>query len=127
MQKCGYNCAKKNSRVIQRAVDRRKKYADIGDFLVAEQKNPPKGTRLVREGNNIFQTYVPQSFTRPMRCYCSLLRQLPADEKVSMTYCNCGRGFVEKYWEAILQKPVKVDLLCSAVSGSNECKFVIHL
>ena len=127
MQNCGYNCAKKNSKVIEKAVARRKKFSSIDDFLVAEQKKPPTGTRLTREGNIIYQTYTPQTFTRPMRCYCSLFRQLPTQDTVSVTYCNCSKGFVEKYWEAILQKPAKVDLLQSAISGAKECTFAIRI
>jgi hypothetical protein len=127
MQNCGYNCAKKNSKVIEKAVARRKKFASIDDFLVAEQKKPPTGTRLTREGNVVYQTYTPQAFTRPMRCFCSLFRQLPTQETVSVTYCNCSKGFVEKYWEVILQKPAKIDLLQSAISGAKECTFAIHL
>ena len=120
MQNCGYNCAKKNHKVIEKAMARRKKYACIDDFLEAEQQNPMKGTKLTREGNIIYQFYTPQTFTRPMRCYCSLFRGLPAEDTVSLTYCNCSKGFVEKYWEAILQKPVKVDLLQSAISGAKK-------
>jgi predicted hydrocarbon binding protein len=127
MQNCGYNCAKKNSKVIERAVARRKKYANITTFLEAEEQKPMKGTRLAREGNILYQFYTPQAFTRPMRCYCGLLRGLPNDESVSKTYCNCAKGFVEKYWENVLEKPVKVDLLQSVVAGDEECKFVIHL
>jgi len=62
-----------------------------------------------------------------MRCYCSLLRGLPADEKISRTYCHCAKGFVRKFWEEVLERPVTVDLVQSAVSGANECKFAIHL
>ena len=127
LRNCGYNCAKKNYRVIERVVARRKRYPSLDDFLAAEQKNPPKGTQLAREGNVVYQTYIPQSFTKPMRCYCSLVRQLPTEYTVSLTYCNCSKGFVEKYWEAILQRPVKVDLLQSAISGAKECTFAIHL
>jgi hypothetical protein len=127
MQNCGYNCSRKNSKVIERAVARRKRFASLNDFLVAEQKKPPTGTRFTREGNIVYQTYTPQTFTRPMRCYCSLFRQLPTKETVSFTYCNCSRGFVEKYWEAILQKPVKVELLQSAISGAKECTFSIRI
>jgi predicted hydrocarbon binding protein len=127
MQNCGYNCAKKNYKVIERAVARRKKYACIDDFLEAEVQNPMKGTKLVRESNIIYQFYTPQAFTTPMRCYCGLFRGLPTEDTVSLTYCNCSKGFVEKYWEAVLQKPVKVDLLQSAISGAEACKFAIHL
>jgi len=127
MQNCGYNCAKKNSKVIERAVARRKKYVSINEFLEAEQQKPQKGTRLAKEGNILYQFYTPQAFTRPMRCYCGLLRGLPNEQTVSKTYCNCSRGFVEKFWENVLGRPVKVDLLQSVVSGDKECKFAIHL
>ena len=127
MQNCGYNCAKKNHNVIARAVARRKKYGSIDEFLEAEQQKPMKGTKLVREGNILYQYYTLQAFTRPMRCYCGLLRELPKDETVSITYCNCSKGFVEKYWEAVLGKPVDVDILHSAISGAKECKFAIQL
>ena len=127
MQNCGYNCAKKNHKIIERAVGRRKKHVSTDDFLVAEGKNPMKGTRLVREEKILYQYYIPQEFARPMRCYCGLFRGLPTEDTVPLTYCNCGKGFVEKYWEAVLQKPVKVDLLQSAISGAKECKFAIHL
>ena len=127
MQNCGYNCAKKNHKVIERAMRRRKKYTSTDDFLAAEQQNPMKGTRLAREGNILYQSYTPQAFTRPMRCYCGLFKGLPAEDTVSLTYCNCAKGFVEKYWKAVLKKPVKVDLLQSAIFGATECKFAIHI
>jgi predicted hydrocarbon binding protein len=127
MQKCGYNCAKKNHKVIERAVARREKFGSLEEFLDAEQQKPMKGTKLAREGNILYQFYTPQAFTRPMRCYCSLFRELPKEDTVAITYCNCSKGFVEKYWEAVLQRPVEVDILQSAISGAKECKFAIHL
>jgi hypothetical protein len=127
MQNCGYNCAEVNRKTIERAKARRKKYKSLDEFLKAEQQKPMKGTRLVREGSVLHQFYTPQTFTRPMRCYCSLLRGLPPEEKISITYCSCSKGFVEKFWESVLEKPVKVDLIHSAVSGTKECKFTIHM
>lgn len=127
MQNCGYNCAEVNRKIIERAKARRKKYKSLDEFLKAEQQKPMKGTRLVREGSVLHQFYTPQAFTRPMRCYCSLLRELPPEEKISITYCNCSKGFVEKFWESVLEKTVKVDLIHSAVSGAKECKFTIHM
>jgi hypothetical protein len=97
------------------------------EFLEAEQKKPMTGTRLVREGNVLYQFYTPRAFTRPMRCYCGLLRGLPDGATVSKTYCHCSKGFVKKFWESVLERPVKVELIQSAVSGADECKFAIHL
>ena len=125
MENCGYNCANVNKKVIQRAKARRKKFRSLDEFLAAEQKKPISGTRLVREGNTLTQFYTPRAFTRPMRCYCSLFRGLPEDEIVSITYCHCSKGFVKKFWEGVLAKPVRVDLIQSALSVASECKFVI--
>ena len=127
MQNCGYNCAKKNHRIIERAVARRKKYGSIDEFLEAEQQKPMKGTKLTRAGDTLYHYYTPQAFTKPIRCYCGLFRELPTEDTVSITYCSCSKGFVEKYWEAVLERPVEVEILQSALSGATECKFAIHL
>ena len=46
---------------------------------------------------------------------------------MSPTYCRCSRGFVQWFWERILERPVQVDLLASCMSGAQECQFAIHL
>ena len=73
MQNCGYNCAKKNHKVIERAFARRKKYSSIDSFLEAEQQNPMKGTRLVREGDFIYQFYTPQNQKTTLSIQASVL------------------------------------------------------
>jgi len=125
MENCGQNCATVNQNVILQAKARRNKYADLDEFLTAEQKKPTPGTKLIREGNVLFQSYLPQNYVHPMRCFCSLLRGLPPDEKVSLTYCHCSKGFVQKYWEAVLERTVTVELLSSVVAGASECRFKI--
>ena len=127
MNNCGSNCAEINKRVIQKAVERRKKFSTIEEFLKAEQENPQKGTKIIREGNQLFHIYTPQAFTHPMRCYCGLIRALPKDVTMSKTYCHCSEGFIKKYWESILEKPVNVTLIESAISGASECKFAVQL
>jgi len=127
MHSCGQHCASVNNRVIDAAKLRRKKFKDVDAFLKAEQRKPMKGTRLSREGTILYQSYVPLSLTPPMRCYCSLLRGLPKDSSVSLTYCHCSKAFVQKLWESALGRSVKVDLLQSVVAGDSECKFAIHL
>ena len=127
MENCGYECVKINKRALDRFVARRRKFGTLGEFLEAEHRKPSVGTRLERQGNIVYQFYTPQSYTRPVRCYCGMLSGLPADETVSLTYCHCSKGFVEKVWEAVVGRPVKVDLLQSVVHGDKECKFAIHL
>jgi predicted hydrocarbon binding protein len=127
MENCGYNCAEINRRVIERAKARRNKFKNIDEFLEAEQRKPTLGTMLAREGKTLYQFYIPKEYARPMRCYCPLLRGLPEDEKVSPTYCHCSKAFLKKFWETILERPVRVELMESVVSGGSECKFSIHI
>ncbi len=127
MEYCGYNCAHVNKSVLEQAKARRIKYKSIDEFLEAEQHKPTQGTRLIREGEILYHFYTPSSFIPPMRCVCSLLSGLPDDERISPTYCHCSKGFVKKLWEDVLERPVKVELLESVMSGAQECKFAIHL
>ena len=127
MDDCGHSCAKVNKKLIDGAKVRRKKYKTDDEFLQAEQRKPISGTRLIRDGDVLCQYYTPRAFTKPMRCYCSLLRGLPEDEQVSGTYCHCSKSFVKEFWDSVLEKAVKVELLQSAVSGASECKFAIRL
>jgi hypothetical protein len=126
MENCGYNCATVNKKVIDRGKARRMKYKTIDAFLEAEERKPSSGTRLVRDDKLLHYFYTPKTFSRPMRCYCSLLRALPEDDQVSATYCNCAKGFVKKYWESVLGKPVQVHLKQSAITGAEECEFLIQ-
>lgn len=125
MEGCGLNCSRRNSGVIDRARARRQKFASEEAFLAAELKKPATGTRLERDGNTLYQTYTPQAFSRPMRCYCGLVKELPAGETMSPTYCHCSKAFVRALWEAVLGPPVDVELLESAISGARECRFKI--
>jgi len=127
MENSGYSCAKVNRRLMDRAKARLKKFKTMDNFLEAEQRKPIAGTRLTRDCDVLYQYYTPLSFTRPMRCYCSLLKGLPDDEEISKTYCHCSKGFVKEFWENVLERPVRVELLQSAVTGASECKFAIHL
>jgi len=121
MEKCGVNCAKFNSGVVKDVLGRRKKYSTLEAFLEAEVKNPVEGTKLERRGSTLILFYLPRTYARPMRCYCVLVNDLPEDEEISPTYCQCSRAFVRTWW------PVKVDILETALTGSDQCRFRITM
>jgi hypothetical protein len=126
MMNCGIQCALVNRNVIDKGRARRKKFPTEEAFLQAEQRHPPLGTRVRREKDALLQIYTPREYTRPLRCFCNLLRALPEDQTVSPTYCQCSRGFVQTYWEQVLEHPVQVELSGSCVSGATECTFAIR-
>ncbi len=127
MRHCGHNCSQEYQEVIQFAKDRFQQSGDLNEFLESESRRRFPGTRLWREGDVIYQVYEPGSFVEPMRCYCCILRNLPSDERISMTYCRCSEGFLKSYWEEVLGRPVRVEILESVVSGGKQCRFAIHL
>lgn len=126
MMDCGRKCADVH-KTAEKAAARRARFATLDEFLEAEERHPQPGTRLVREGDVVYQFYAPHSYRRPVRCYCSLVNGLPEGETISPTYCQCSRGFAQRTWEAIVGRPVQVEILGSCVCGAQECKFAIHL
>ena len=126
MVACGHNCAAHHGAPIRQAVKRREKHEGFYDFLDDMAAEPPKGLQVERDGDAVVFGYTPQTFGGGMRCYCSLVNGLPMDETMSETYCLCSRGFVEAYWEAVSGGRVDVELLESAVSGSDVCRFRVR-
>jgi hypothetical protein len=127
MTACGHNCIAHNKGLAQGIKTRRQKYPTEGAFLKAEAKKPVKGIRLELQGKTLIQYYTPHIYSTPRRCFCSLMLALPEEIRASPTYCQCSRGFVEKYWEGALGRPVKVEVKETAITGADECKFIIHL
>jgi len=123
---CGQDCAAANERAIEAAVKRRGKYGSLEEYVEAEERRPQRGTRFKREGEILHQWYTPRLWSRPTRCYCGILRGLPAGVEASPTYCRCSEAFVRTVWERVLDGPVDVRVLESAVSGSDECMFEIR-
>ncbi|MHC1783851.1 MAG: hypothetical protein AB9891_14050 [Anaerolineaceae bacterium] len=127
MTACGLNCSKVNHIAIDRGKVRREKFNSEEDFLAAEMAKPSAGTRMERDGGILYQIYTPANFRRGMRCFCSLMFGLPEGVTASRTYCNCSRAFVTAYWQAVLGRPVAVEVLETAISGGSECRFKISL
>jgi hypothetical protein len=127
MVACGHNCIAHNSRLAQAIKNRRWKHNTEEEFLKAEIKKPVKGIRLERQGNILTQYYTPRTYSTPRRCFCSLMSSLPEGTNASLTYCQCARGFIEKYWEGALGRPVHVEVIETTLTGAQECKFFIYL
>jgi hypothetical protein len=127
MTACGHSCIVHNARLAQGIKARRQKFKTEEDFLKAEAKKPIKGTRLEIKGNTLIQYYTPHTYSTPRRCFCGLMFALPEEVNASPTYCQCSRGFVEKFWEGALGRPVQVEVKETCMTGAEECKFIIHI
>jgi hypothetical protein len=127
MTACGHTCIAHNKGLANGIKNRRQKHANEEAFLTAEIKKPIKGIRLERQGDILIQYYTPRTYSTPRRCFCGLMVALPEGVNLSPTYCQCSRGFVEKYWEGALGRAVKVEVKETCMTGADECKFIIYL
>jgi hypothetical protein len=127
MAACGTACIRANAVFVPEVKARRKKFATEDEFLATEVKKPLTGTKLERKGNILFHTYTPRDFRHPMRCYCPLAGALPEDETMPRTYCLCSEAFLRTFWEEALGRPLQVEVLETALTGSTECRFRIDL
>jgi hypothetical protein len=127
MTACGYNCLARATGLANGIKNRRKKHSTEEAFLEAEIKKPLKGIRLELKGKTLIHYYTPHTYSAPRRCFCGLMNALPEGTNASLTYCNCSRAFVEKYWEGALGRPVKVEVVQTCLGGAEKCKFIIHL
>ncbi|MFX1346348.1 MAG: hypothetical protein ACFFBC_12925 [Promethearchaeota archaeon] len=100
------------------------------------------GLAGVKQDNKIIATKIPKSgyFIEYMKesnpekkkmyyCHCPRVRDAlkTTKSRLSPTYCYCGAGFYKGIWEEILQKPVRVEVLESVLTGGDLCKVAIYL
>ncbi len=126
MRDCGYRCAAR-TRAGEKLRKQRRRFPTLDALLDDMRSRPSTGTRVERDGDIVYLYYTPQSLARPVRCYCPLLGKLPDGVTVSPTFCQCSLGFTKKAWEAVLGRPVQVEILESCACGASECKFAIHI
>jgi len=124
---CGAACAESNRKMIDRARAKFIKASSLEEYVAREKKKPLAGTAIDLQGEVLIWRFLPQSFSPPRRCFCGLMKGLPPDAAVSPTYCLCSVGFVETYWAGVLDKPVRVELLESCLSGGSECRFAVRV
>ena len=125
-QTCGVRCAESNLKGALAARTRRRVAPSLEAFIDAEIAGSVSAfSRMEREGDALAIYYMPANTGR-MRCFCPLMRKLPADQTASLTYCLCSRAFTQHFWETILEQPVQVEVTQSALMGHKECKFIIR-
>ena len=127
MTACGKSCNAHNHKDSDELKQMRDFCATEEEFLETFIEPPGNGAYTERKGNLIIQRYTPRKYKKGLRCYCSLINSLPKDVNASPTYCQCSRAFVQAHWEAVLGRPLKVELGKTAITGSDECEFIIHL
>ncbi len=94
----------------------------------------------LREGDTIYfckVPYAPQEYLdardltlkRYYLCHCPLAREaiIDADVTVDPMLCYCSAGFTKVAFDVIFGRPVKVEVLESALAGDTRCRFAIAI
>ena len=112
MENCGRDCCRKHAR-YKRLI---KESKSIEEFL---DKLSTGGFQFkLKDKNTMVGEYD--------KCYCYMVKQTkkPFQNKL---YCQCGIGHIKQLFESALKKPVEVELIQSVITGSESCKFLIHV
>lgn len=109
---------------------------DVVDFVAANQEIQS----AVRSGDTLYTTKIPydparylaetdETKRRYYACHCPFVREaiLRGEQDISGNWCYCSGGFVKHPYEVILGRPLRVELLQSALLGDPICRFAIHL
>jgi hypothetical protein len=95
----------------------------------------------IRDGNKVIMTKIPYMAKQYLKatderkkryfyCHCPWVRESLLNENqnpIDSVFCNCSSGYYKNFWEAVLDQPVKVELLQSILKGDSVCKFALHL
>ena len=114
MEACGCRCL--GNSVVAKALLLQCKARDLDELLVMLNDAHIGGGNLHRKECAIYATY--------SRCHCGSVSK--TKECFSPTYCHCSCGWFRRLFEALLQRPVDVELLGSIIQGEKACRFVIR-
>jgi hypothetical protein len=108
---------------------------DLDVFLEYVYRNPFY-VKPERRDNTIYITKAPArpeehalaqtpKDRRRHYCHCPYVRE--ATEEIPRIYCHCGAGWCQHIWEAILDRPLRVEVIKSVLQGDDVCQFAVHL
>ena len=111
---CGSKCCGSGHR---KTVRKKFKESDsIEEFL---KKISIKGvTYKLIDKNTILAEY--------QRCFCGQVKATKTTFP-NMTYCQCSTEFNRQYFSSAFNKPIKVELIKSVITGNDDCQFYIHI
>ncbi len=119
MKYCGQKCCGQGRRKTAKRLMNESK--SMEDFLEKASNYEVKEGEIeyrLKDANTIIGIF--------NRCFCGQVKQTKIPFK-NKTYCQCSTEFHKQFFEAALEKPIKVELIQSIISGAKTCNFVIHI
>ena len=112
----GQMCAEAHAQNL--FIDLWKEHGELEPFTIALNERMGQGHNLFRvKDNNTIEVTYPQ-------CYCPLVNfgliKIPI-------LCNCSSFWLKSNFETVLGKQVTVDKKGSVLSGTEQCRFIVHI
>lgn len=113
------------------------KNRDIDEVINETKKDYAWYENPVRKGNIVYVSKIPVNpegyekaetleEKKKNYCHCRFINT-NLEKGISPTFCNCSTGWYRQYWEGILGKSVRINILKSLLKGDEICQFEIHL
>jgi hypothetical protein len=115
IERCGRRCL--GASTLAKARRLVKEAQDLDNLLSRLNAAHIGGGRLERRGTVIWAAYD--------RCYCGSVSK--TRDRFSATYCYCSCGWYRQLFEALLERPVSVELQSSIIQGDERCAFLIRV
>ena len=112
MSICGSKCCGSGHR---KTVRKKYKESDSIEEFLNKISSKDVTYELINK-NTIFVEY--------QRCFCGQVKATKATFP-NKTYCQCSAEFNRQYFSSAFNKPVKVELVESIISGDDSCQFKI--
>jgi len=113
---------------------------EITPEVVAYVRSNQEILSAVRDGDRLYITKIPYAGKEYLRetdpvmkryyaCHCPLARQaiLMDDVDVPPDWCYCSGGFEKLKFDVVLEAPLQVEVLESALKGDPRCRFALKI
>ncbi|TFF87948.1 MAG: hypothetical protein EU550_02260 [Promethearchaeota archaeon] len=113
----------------------------IDDQILQYVKKNQKIGIGTRKGGIIYVSKIPyqmrafldatdEKMKRFFICYCPWIRgaiKNGSEKEITDNFCHCSAGWYKLYWDQIFGQAVKVEPIKTALIGSYECTFKVHI
>ncbi len=113
---------------------------EVNDEVIAYVKRDQTIEAGIRKGERVIITKIPYSTKefihetderkkRYFYCHNPWIREalLEEDRPIDPVFCGCSAGYFKNFWEAVLNQPVRVEVLKSLIKGDQICEFALYL
>ena len=132
---CGQKYPEQNISILKKILDEN----DLQYLVTQMIENPIHMASPVQEGNVLYFSKAPankQGFEaaksldekRPQACWVALAKQCMLNKlDLPPIFCYTSARWFKRPWEALLEIPIKVEVVTSALRGDENCTFAVHL